>query len=67
MAAASVARWTPRRKAVIIKSIRSGTIGRDEAMKDNEISEEELSGWERDFDAGGLAALAVTKRQPRCP
>lgn len=65
MAAASVARWTPRRKAAIIESIRSGAIGRDDAMKDNDISEEELAGWERDFDACGLAGLAVTKRQPR--
>lgn len=41
------ARWTPRKKRQLVVAVRAGTIGRDEALRRFDISEEEFAAWER--------------------
>jgi len=50
-------RWVPRRKAEIVLAISNGVITESEALRVYGLSRDELSGWQRRYASGGLAAL----------
>jgi Protein of unknown function (DUF1153) len=56
-------RWVARRKAVVVKAVRSGAISLDEVCRRYELSVEEFLAWERAIDAHGVAGLRVTRLQ----
>ena len=60
---ADTTRWIPRRKAEVVRAIRSGLIDRAEACARYSLSVEELRLWERAIDAAGTAGLRVTRVQ----
>ena len=60
---ANTTRWVPSRKADVVRAIRDGIIGRDEACARYALSIEELCLWERAIDAAGTAGLRVTRVQ----
>ena len=41
-------RWVARRKAVVVKAVRSGAITLDEVCRRYELSVEEFLAWERE-------------------
>jgi hypothetical protein len=53
-------RWVARRKASVVAAVQRGLISREEACRRYELSEEELSSWQRSFEAYGVNALRVT-------
>jgi len=56
-------RWTARRKEGIIVAIENGVISPAEAQRQNELSDEELAAWRRDYATHGRPGLLVTKLQ----
>lgn len=56
-------RWHISRKFKLLQDIAAGAISREEARRQNDISEEELAEWERKLAAGGVRALGATKPQ----
>jgi hypothetical protein len=50
-----------RRKAAVVAAVRQGVISREEACRRYELSEEELSSWQRSFEAYGINGLRVTQ------
>jgi hypothetical protein len=57
---AGARRWVVRPKAAVVAALRQGVITREEACRRYELSEEELSSWQRSFDAYGVNGLRVT-------
>ena len=57
-------RWTPKRKAAVVVAIEAGIISTAEALQRQQLSEEELATWMRDYAAHGRAGLRVTRRPP---
>jgi Protein of unknown function (DUF1153) len=57
---AGTRRWVARRKAAVVAAVRRGLINREEACRRYELSEEELSSWQRSFEAYGVNGLRVT-------
>jgi hypothetical protein len=57
---AGTRRWVARRKAAVVAAVRQGVISREEACRRYELSEEELSSWQRSFEAYGVDGLRVT-------
>ncbi len=60
---ANTTRWVVSRKAEVVRGIRDGIIGRQEACTRYSISAEELALWERAIDVAGTAGLRVTRVQ----
>lgn len=60
---ADTTRWVPSRKAQVVRAIRDGIIGREDACARYALSVEELCLWERAIDAAGTAGLRVTRVQ----
>ena len=60
---AGTRRWVARRKAAVVAAVRQGVITREEACRRYELSEEELSSWQRSFEAHGVNGLRVTHLQ----
>jgi transposase-like protein len=58
---AGTRRWVARRKAAVVAAVRQGVISREEACRRYELSEEELSSWQRSFEAYGINGLRVTQ------
>ena len=58
---AGTRRWVARRKAAVVAAVRQGVITREEACRRYELSEEELSSWQRSFEAYGVNGLRVTQ------
>lgn len=54
-------RWIPRRKALVVRGVREGVIGRWEACKRYGLSVEEFNGWERAIARNGNKGLRVTR------
>jgi hypothetical protein len=50
-------RWTAWQKVAVIRAIRDGALTPAEAQTRYMLSEEELAGWQNDFDRGGIAGL----------
>lgn len=57
---AGTRRWVARRKAAVVAAVRQGVITREKACRRYELSEEELSSWQRSFEAYGVNGLRVT-------
>ncbi len=50
-------RWTAWQKVAVIRAIRNGTLTPAEVRAHYMLSEEELAGWQNDFDRSGIAGL----------
>jgi transposase-like protein len=61
----STRRWVARRKAAVLRAIRSGAISVEEACRRYELSEEELLAWQRAFEAHGLPGLRASRLRYR--
>jgi hypothetical protein len=66
---AGTLRWSPQRKALVVKAVGLGAISGDEACRRYRLSPEELRGWQRAAELHGIAGLSVTRMQllRRCP
>lgn len=56
-------RWVASRKALVVKAVEHGLIGRAEAIERYGLSDEEFDGWQRAIIAHGIDALKVTALQ----
>jgi transposase-like protein len=56
-------RWSPRRKASVVRGVRSGAISLDEACRRYQLSAEEFQAWQEAIEAHGIEALRVTRSQ----
>jgi Protein of unknown function (DUF1153) len=56
-------RWIARRKAAVVSAVSSGAIGRDEARRRYQLSEEEFLTWERAIQSYGIPGLRSTRVQ----
>jgi hypothetical protein len=56
-------RWTPHRKAVVVAAVHGGLLTFDEACAHYSLEMDELIGWQRAVNRGGIAALRVTRLQ----
>jgi uncharacterized protein DUF1153 len=54
---AGTMRWTAWQKVAVIRAVRNGIITASEVRTRYLLSEEELAGWEADFDRSGLSGL----------
>jgi hypothetical protein len=54
-------RWVARRKAEVVAAIRGGLLTMDEACERYDLSEEEISSWQRMIQAHGLMGLRATR------
>ena len=60
---ANTFRWTIQRKAEVVRAVRNGLLGLDEACERYRLSAEEFLNWERLIAAHGLRGLKVTRIQ----
>lgn len=58
-------RWTAARKAHLLLSIMSGSVGLSQAMADHDLSEAELVGWMTAFEVKGEAGLRADAARAR--
>jgi len=56
-------RWSPRRKASVVRGVRSGAISLDEACRRYQLSAEEFQAWQEAIEAHGIGALRVSRSQ----
>ena len=56
-------RWIARRKAAVVSAVSSGAIGREEARRRYQLSEEEFLTWERAIQSFGVPGLRSTRVQ----
>ena len=56
-------RWIARRKAAVVSAVSSGAIGREEARRRYQLSEEEFLAWERAIQSYGVPGLRSTRVQ----
>jgi hypothetical protein len=56
-------RWTMRRKANVIEAIEEGRIDEATALRQYELSREELAEWRRYYDPHGVTGLRATWTQ----
>jgi len=56
-------RWVVRRKAVVVRAVRSGTITLQEVCQRYRLSVEEFLAWQRAIDAYGVPGLRSTRLQ----
>ena len=56
-------RWVTRRKAVIVKAVRTGVISLEDVCRRYELSVEEFLAWQRAIDTHGVPGLRVTRLQ----
>ena len=50
-------RWTAWQKVAVLRAVRNGALSPAEVRSRYLISEEELAGWQSDFDRSGLSGL----------
>lgn len=60
---ATTRRWVASRKALVVKAVEHGLIGRAEAIERYGLSDEEFDSWQRAIIAHGPDALKVTALQ----
>ena len=58
-------RWVARRKAAVLRALRSGAISVEEACRRYALSEEELLGWQRAFETHGIPGLRASRLRIR--
>jgi hypothetical protein len=56
-------RWRPQRKAAVLALIDSGVLSETDALRDYELSPEELAEWRFAFAEHGVAGLRTTRLQ----
>jgi hypothetical protein len=56
-------RWIARRKAAVVSAVSSGAIGREEARRRYQLSEEEFLTWELAIQSYGIPGLRSTRVQ----
>jgi transposase-like protein len=56
-----ITRWTPRRKAALIKALKSKEISLDEAQHRFGLSPEEFRSWVTSFESYGIPGLRATR------
>lgn len=61
--APAIKRWTPLRKAALVRDFRAGRITLADAERIHGLSAEEIAGWDRGLDASGTHGLYATKKQ----
>ena len=54
-------RWVTRRKAIVVKAVRTGLISLDEACRRYTLSVEEFLSWQALLDRHGLKGLRSTR------
>jgi len=54
---AGTMRWTAWQKVAVIRAVRNGVLTSAEVCARYLLSEEELAGWQAEFDRRGLAGL----------
>jgi hypothetical protein len=54
-------RWVIRRKAAVVRAVRSGELSEEEACCRYMLSREELLGWQRTLERHGVAGLRTTR------
>jgi hypothetical protein len=59
---ASIRRWSPRRKAQVVRAVQTGLLSEAEACRRYCMTAEELSGWMHALDESGERGLRATKR-----
>lgn len=64
----STTRWVASRKLVVVQAVTGGLISSEQALKDYNLSAEELESWIKHTESYGLNGLKVTSlpkfRQP---
>ena len=55
-------RFTPNRKAAIVRALEEGRMTRGEALEKYALCDEELSAWIDRYQTGGVNNLRVTRR-----
>jgi DNA-binding winged helix-turn-helix (wHTH) protein len=60
-------KWTPQRKAEVVKDVECGKMTLEETLRRYQLSEEEFLGWQRTFEAFGLSGLRGTRIQQYRP
>ena len=60
-------RWVTRRKALVVKAVRTGLITLDEACQRYTLSVEEFLSWQSLLDRHGLKGLRSTKTKDYRP
>jgi len=58
-----VTRWTPRRKAALVKALKSNEISLEEAQRRFGVSPEEFRSWVASFERYGTPGLRSTRYQ----
>lgn len=56
-------RWVASRKAAVVRAVTHGLITREEALDTYDLSEEELTEWEKAVQTHGESALKATTMQ----
>jgi transposase-like protein len=56
-------RWTPRRKASVVRAVRTGVLSFTEACSRYQLSAEELTAWQDAVESHGTPGLRVTRLQ----
>ena len=59
----NVRRWTPRRKAAVVRAVNVGEVAREEICRRYQISLEEFLSWQRDYETHGEHGLRSTRLQ----
>jgi len=60
---AATRRWVASRKALVVRAVEHGLIGRSEALQRYDLSDEEFDSWQNAVLAHGIEALKVTTLQ----
>ena len=53
-------RWVASRKAAVVRAVTYGLLSKEAALKQYQLSEDELTAWTRAVDQHGEQALKVT-------
>jgi hypothetical protein len=56
-------KWTPPRKAKVVKDVECGKKTLEETLREYQLTEEEYTAWKRDFDVHGQRGLRTTRVQ----
>jgi hypothetical protein len=62
--------WGSRKKASVVMAVRTAFISREQAIKQYDLSPEELASWELAFDLNGptaMTAKAASRRRRHAP
>lgn len=58
-------RWSANRKVGVVRAILNGTLSAAEARVRYMLSNEELTGWQADYDQHGIAGLQIKSMRHR--